>query len=277
MYAVTTGSHSNSGNHAFTVFHHFHLLNVQEIHVSFVGQHIQLIGSSQDTVLAVFTHSKDLTQELCRTLLKLVILEDVGAHPLLQQNLMSLSLDWKSNVPNLLLDSGFKVTSNFKRALADLLYIIHGNMGVVGSLSLAEIRPLVYTSVRVENSPHFDKDAVCQLLLTDTHVCLLQGEGVFHPAPQGSSLVPVQTQFRDIKVRRRSDVRCVLVKKRDTCMVLDIIFTRVVLKDTETDTCFNKGSAQHTTLSDQKTLIGSWILTFGSTTDAQLVLNHLSC
>lgn len=91
MYTITTGSDSNCGNHALTVFHHFNLLNVKEIQVSFVGQHIQLIGSSQDTFLAIFTYSKELTQELCRTLLKSVISEDVGAHPLLQQDLVSLS------------------------------------------------------------------------------------------------------------------------------------------------------------------------------------------
>lgn len=41
---------------------------------------------------------------------------------------MELSLDWTAQVPDLVLDAGPRVSGHFHKTLADLVYILHGNM-----------------------------------------------------------------------------------------------------------------------------------------------------
>ncbi|TDH15629.1 hypothetical protein EPR50_G00010720 [Perca flavescens] len=211
------------------IFHHLNLLEIKEVQISLAGQHVRLIGCTEDTVLVVFTHSKDLTQEFCKSLLKVLspekFSEGTEDHPLLSDDLMVLSLDWTLSVPDIVLANGVHVTSRFKRVLADLLYIVHGNMDDPGKPTLAHVRPLLYTSVKIKNSTAPGQDAIFQFLLTDTHVALLREDGVFHPVPRGSSLVPAQPQFQALKLRKRSDIRCVLVRESDNCLVLELMFT----------------------------------------------------
>uniref|UniRef100_A0A667XR07 Kinesin motor domain-containing protein n=1 Tax=Myripristis murdjan TaxID=586833 RepID=A0A667XR07_9TELE len=242
------------------------------------GQHVRLIGSTEDAILAVFTHSKDLTQTLCKALLKVLAPEQFSEgteeHPLLYENLMDLSLDWTSRVPDLLLDNGLRVTSRFKRILADLLYIVHGNMDASEKPSLANIQPLLYTSVKVENSTSVHQDTIFQFLLTDTYVVLVREDGVFHPAPQGSSLVPVQPQFQGLELRKRSDIRCLLVRQSENCLVVDIMFTDHKLQDRKR-TESRRASADVSSISEFSRLCDSWKLSFGCTAEAVMFIQHL--
>uniref|UniRef100_A0A4W5RAL5 Kinesin family member 16B n=1 Tax=Hucho hucho TaxID=62062 RepID=A0A4W5RAL5_9TELE len=262
------------------VFQHFSLLHIKEIQVSFAGQHVRLLGSAEDTILVIFTHSKELTQELCCTLLKILapaeIQEGPGAHPLLRGDLSRLSLDWRSHVPDLLLDCGLCVTSRFKRIMADLLYVLHGNMEGPNKPSLANIHLLLYTSIKVENYSTSRQDVLCQFFLTDNHVGLVQEDAVFHPVPRGSTLVPIQPQFRGVELRRRSDIRCVLVRHSDRCMVLDIAFSVTHKGQIEPKGKIGKGVAIVPLPSDCRPPADSWKLTFSSTSDAAILINHLS-
>uniref|UniRef100_A0AAQ6A007 Kinesin motor domain-containing protein n=1 Tax=Amphiprion ocellaris TaxID=80972 RepID=A0AAQ6A007_AMPOC len=243
-----------------------------EVQISLAGQHVRLIGSTEDTVLAVFTHSKDLTQEFCKALLKALSPETVlEGHPLLSDDLMVLSLDWTSNVPDIFLDSGLSVTSRFKRVLADLLYIVHGNMEAPDKPSLANIRPLFYASVKVKNAPHVLPGAIIQFLLTDTHVALLREDGVFHPVPRGSSLVPARPQFQGLELRQRSDIRYLLVKQDGGCLVVEIVFTNH--KPQKRKVVLRRGSADPTGAANVSS--NSWKLCFGCTTEAQILIKHL--
>ncbi|XP_035800213.2 kinesin-like protein KIF16B isoform X5 [Amphiprion ocellaris] len=269
---VVVVSADTDSTETLTVFHHFKLLEIKEVQISLAGQHVRLIGSTEDTVLAVFTHSKDLTQEFCKALLKALSPETVlEGHPLLSDDLMVLSLDWTSNVPDIFLDSGLSVTSRFKRVLADLLYIVHGNMEAPDKPSLANIRPLFYASVKVKNAPHVLPGAIIQFLLTDTHVALLREDGVFHPVPRGSSLVPARPQFQGLELRQRSDIRYLLVKQDGGCLVVEIVFTNH--KPQKRKVVLRRGSADPTGAANVSS--NSWKLCFGCTTEAQILIKHL--
>ncbi|XP_070966160.1 kinesin-like protein KIF16B isoform X4 [Oncorhynchus clarkii lewisi] len=279
LYAVSAGT-GLGNNQPLAVFQHFSLLHIKEIQVSFAGQHVRLLGSTEDTILVIFTHSRELTQELCCTLLKILapaeVQEGPGAHPLLRGDLSRLSLDWRSHVPDLLLDCGLCVTSRFKRIMADLLYILHGNMEGPNKPSLADIHLLLYTSIKVENYSTSRQDVLCQFFLTDNHIGLVQEDAVFHPVPRGSTLVPIQPQFQGVELRRRSDIRCVLVRHSDRCMVLDIAFSTTHKGLIETKRKTRKGVAIVPFPSDCRPPADSWKLTFSSTSDAAILINHLS-
>ncbi|XP_069385628.1 kinesin-like protein KIF16B isoform X4 [Paralichthys olivaceus] len=256
------------------LFHHVHLLEIKKVQISLAGQHVRLIGCSEGDVLAVFTHSKELTQEFCKALLKAVaperFSEGIQSHPLLSDDLTLLSLDWTSTVPDIILDNGLQVTSRFKRVLADLLYIVHGNMDGPGKPSLADVCPLLYTSVKVMNSTRVHQDTIFQLLLTDTHVVLLREDGVFHPVPRGSSLVPAQPQFQGLELHKRSDVRRLIVSQQDGCLVVDIVFT-----SGEQRVASRLGSVEASSTSDYTRQCHSWKFCFGCSSEAEIFINHL--
>ncbi|XP_073346142.1 kinesin-like protein KIF16B isoform X2 [Pagrus major] len=274
---MTVLSSKFSSSDTLAVFHHFDLMEIKKVQISLAGQHVRLIGCTEDTVLAVFTHSRALTQELCRALLKVLspekLSEGTEDHPLLSGDLMALSLDWSSSVPDIVLDSGLHVTSRFKRVLADLLYIVHGNMDGPGKPSLANIRPLLYTSVKVMNSTRVHQSAISQFLLTDTHVALLREDGVFHPVPRGTSLVPSQPQFRGLELRKRSEIRCLLVRRNDDWLVVEITFTT---HKAERKVESRRGSAEVPSVSHHRSQNHSWNLSFGCSSEAMILINHLS-
>lgn len=273
---VALSSQTNS-NDTPAVFHRFNLGDITEIQISLGGQHVRLIGCTEDNVLAVFTHSKELTQEFCKALLRAHcpdrFSEAIEDQPLLSGDLMALSLDWKSVVPDIVLDSGLQITSRFKRVLADLLYIIHGNMNGPGKPSLGNILPLLYSSVKIMNSTH--PGDIVQFLLTDTHIALLREDGVFHPVPRGSSVVPAQPQFKGVELRSRSEIRCLFVKKKDDCLVVDITFTTPQRQTGEKPVRPRRGSLDTSSVSHHRHQNDSWKLTFGCTSEAVMLINHL--
>ncbi|KAF6734206.1 hypothetical protein FQA47_013211 [Oryzias melastigma] len=261
-----TALSANAGG-AMVVLHHLLLRDIKEVQVSLGGQHVRLCGAAPDAVLAVFTHSKGLTQALCGAVLKArapAHLREAEPHPLLSGDLMLLSLDWTSRVPDLLLGD-LCVTSRFKRVLADLLYIVHGNMRGAVRPPLADIRPLLYTSVRVDG-------AVLQLLLTDTHVCLLQEDGVFHPALRGASVVLPQPQFQELRLLERESIRCLFVRRSDVCFAVEMLFTNSQLRPSTGRAGQRRGSAE---VPPSPGSSESWSLLFGCSSEAQLLINHL--
>lgn len=249
------------------VSHHFSLSELKEVQIGLAGQHVRVMGCSEDTVLSVFTHSKDLTREFCRALLRILaparFCEGTEGHALLSQDLMVLSLDWTSTVPDIVLDCGLRVTCRFKRVLADLLYIVHGNMAGSSIRCLADVRPLLYTSVKLNDSTQ----DIFQFLLTDTHVALVLEDGVFYPLPRGSRLVPVQPPFQALKLRRRSDIRCLLVRRSDDCLLIEIIFTKQKAQ--------KKKAAPRRASADVLHVSDSWKLSFGCTSDAVTLINRV--
>ncbi|XP_068177401.1 kinesin-like protein KIF16B isoform X2 [Antennarius striatus] len=268
---------STDANHTLAIFHHFSRTIIKKVQISLAGQHVRLTGGAEDTVLAIFTYSKDLTQEFCKAFLKAVSPEGfsrgIESSALLSGDLMALSLDWTSTVPDIILDTGLHITSRFKRVLADLLYIVHGNMDGPGKPSLANVCPLLYTSVKVMNSALMPHGAIFQFLLTDTHVALLCEDGVFHPVPRGSSLVPSQPQFRGLEVRQRSEIRCLLVRQRDSWLVVDVTFS--ARNANQKTASSSRGSVDSSSVSHHGHRSDTWKLAFGCTSEAVTLINHL--
>ncbi|KAM8879172.1 LOW QUALITY PROTEIN: uncharacterized protein AB9W97_014671 [Spinachia spinachia] len=257
--------------------HRCRLLEIEEVQVGLAGQHVRLIGRSGDAVLVVLTPSKELTP-FCRALLTLLS-SPRGAEdsPLLSGDLMVLSLDWRCSVPDVVLDSGLRLTSRFKRVLADLLYIVHGNMGGPGDPSLAHVRPLLYSSVTVKSAAEKERrqDGVVQFLLTDTHVALLREDAVFHPPPRGSALVPARPQFQALDLRRRSDIGRLFVRTSDDCLAVVIAFAAREPRAPA------KGAESRRRSADAASVAGGaprdlWTVTFGCTAEAATLIEHLS-
>uniref|UniRef100_A0A8C7TWD9 Kinesin motor domain-containing protein n=1 Tax=Oncorhynchus mykiss TaxID=8022 RepID=A0A8C7TWD9_ONCMY len=213
LYALTFDPDTTDQTTPLTVFHHLPLLQVKEILVGFGGQSLRLKASSEECVLTLYTHSQTLTQALTHTMLGVLCPGDqrVSQHPLLVENLMVLSLDWKAQAPDLLLNAELRLSGQFHRTLADLVYLVHGNMNREKPL-LGEVRLLLYTSVGVTTTPDPRPDPWAQLLLTDTHLGLVQEDTVFHPAPHHVPLLSRQAQFKGVTLRCLSDVQCVIVR-----------------------------------------------------------------
>nr|XP_023864300.1 uncharacterized protein LOC111978455 isoform X3 [Salvelinus alpinus] len=213
LYALTFDPDTPDQTTSLTVFHHLPLLQVKEILVGFGGQSLRLKASSEECVLTLYTHSQTLTQALTHTLLGVLCPGDqrVSQHPLLVENLMVLSLDWKAEAPDLLLNDELRLSGQFHKTLADLVYLVHGNMNREKP-HLGEVRLLLYTSVGVTTTPNPRPDPWAQLLLTDTHLGLVQEDTVFHPAPHHVPLLSRHAQFKGVTLRCLSDVRCVIVR-----------------------------------------------------------------
>ncbi|XP_067115449.1 kinesin-like protein KIF16B isoform X5 [Osmerus mordax] len=247
------------------------LLNGDTVDLSFSSESLKDDDKQQNHV-----NPRKLKYEtLCRTFHNIFKVskgvEGTSAHPLLQEDLMSLSLDWRSHVPDLLLSNQLRITSRFKKDHADLLYILHGNMEGSGKPSLADISLLLYTCVKIEDSSNQSRDVLSQFILTDTHVGLLQEEGVFHAVPQGSDLVPIQSQYRGIELRRRSDIRCLLVRQNDNCMVVDILYSKACKLQAETK---SKDEVSDPLYGGR--IADSWKLKFGCISEAMILINNLS-
>ncbi|XP_071264987.1 uncharacterized protein [Salvelinus alpinus] len=212
LYALTLDPDRSDQTTPLTVFHHLPLLQIKEILVGFCGQSLRLTASTEESVLTLYTHSQTLTQALTQALLGVFSPGDqrVAHHPFLKEDLMELSLDWKAQVPDLLLDAGLRLSGHFHKTLADLVYILHGNMGREKP-SLGEVRLLLYTTVGVTTTPDPRPDPWAQLLLTETHLGLVQENAVFHPAPRHLPLLSRQAQFQGVSLRCRSDIRCLMV------------------------------------------------------------------
>uniref|UniRef100_UPI003AADD251 uncharacterized protein kif16bb n=1 Tax=Centroberyx gerrardi TaxID=166262 RepID=UPI003AADD251 len=212
------------------LFHHLPLLQLKEVQVGLAGQSLRLMGTTEESILGLYTYSQKLTQELCRAILGVICPGDsrVSQHPLLHGDLTGMSLDWQAFVPDLLLDAGLRVCCQFQKTLADLVYLLHGNMDQERP-SMGEVRLLLYTSVGVCISPSTRSEPLAQLLLTDTHLGLVQEDFVFHPAPRSVPLESRCAQFHDLTLRLRMDVRCVLVhdEEKSGAARLDIILAHV--------------------------------------------------
>lgn len=276
LYAVT----SDPGH--LVLFHHLPLLQLKEVQIGFAGQSLRLMGTMVESILGLHTHSQKLTRELCRALLGVISPGDsrVSQHPLLQEDLMGLSLDWQAYVPDLLLDAGLRVFCQFQKTLADLVYLLHGNMDQEKP-SMGEVRLLMYTSVGVCVSPNPRSEPLAQLLLTDTHLGLVQEDTVFHPTPCSVPLVPRRAQFQDVTLRCRSDIRCVLVRDGDcsgaegSTSRLDVILAQQVGGRGHPEMAARVAvpSAQASNSSPQAEV---WKLTFSCSAEAARLINHLS-
>ncbi|XP_067242688.1 uncharacterized protein kif16bb isoform X1 [Chanodichthys erythropterus] len=290
---------SSSPTHSLNVFYELSFQELQEIHIGFAGQTVRLTGNTENSILTLHTCNAVLSQELSRTLLKAIHPFERGAldHPLLSKDIVCLSLDWNSRIKDLLLPSGGRVTCSFQKTLAKLVFLLHGNMQGERP-ALAHVQLLLYTTVRFQRSSlelHTDPivpvsqvvptdSELVQLVLTDTHLCLLFEDAVYHPPPRSVAIVARQAQFRLIEMRQRLAVRCVLVRDGYGSMRLDVVFAHVYRKSGGTgshpqppEVCSaDEAAAQSPTNSDSSPRNEVWKLTFSSSAEATFLINNLS-
>ncbi|XP_074502637.1 uncharacterized protein kif16bb isoform X1 [Sebastes fasciatus] len=271
LYTLTT----DSG--LLVLFHHLPLLQLKEVQIGFAGHSLRLIGTTEESILGVYTHSQQLTKELCRAILGVICPGDNRAsqHPLLHGDLMKLSLDWQACVPDLLLDAGLRVCCHFQKSLADLVYLLHCNMDQE-TVTLGEMQLLLYTGVGVCISPSTHTKPLAQLLLTDTHLGLVQEDAVFHPTPRSVTIGPCRPQFNDLTLCQRSDVRCVLVHDEDKrgAVSLDVILANV--RGRGHPESVTKAATPPAQASNSSPHAEVWKLTFSCSSEAACLINHLS-
>lgn len=274
LYTLTT----DSGLLLF--FHHLPLLQLKEVQIGLAGHSVRLMGSTEESILGLYTHSQMLTKELCWALLNVICPGDVrvSQHPLLHGDWRNggdrMSLDWQAHVPDLLLDAGLRVCCQFQKSLADLVYILHCNMEQE-TVSLGEVQLLLYTSVKVYSSSDCT-ETLTQLLLTDTHLGLVQEDIVFHPTPRSVTVQPCHPQFHNLTLRQRSDVRCVLVHDEDQrgATRLDVILANVRSRGHPESVTKAASPPAHTSNSSPHSEV--WKLTFSCSAEAACLINHLS-
>ncbi|KAK9541753.1 hypothetical protein VZT92_001774 [Zoarces viviparus] len=257
------------------LFHHLPLLQLKELQIGLGGHSLRLMGAAEESILGVYTYSQQLTKELCGAILAVICPGDsrVSQHPLLHGDLMKLSFDWP--VPDLLLDAGLRVCCQFQKSLADLVYLIHCNMDQ-GTVALGEVQILLYTGVGVCISPSTHTEPLAQLLLTDTHLGLVQDDAVFHPTLRSVTIVPYRPQFHDLTLRQRSDVRCVLVHDEDDrgAVGVDVILANARGRGHPDSVTKAATPSAHATNSSRHTEV--WKLTFSCSSEAASLINHLS-
>ncbi|XP_054430054.1 kinesin-like protein KIF16B isoform X2 [Pteronotus mesoamericanus] len=204
------------------VFHALPLSELQEIKIGFGGQSIQFLGSAESLLLTVFSYNKDLCQQICRDLLHVLVPESDAAacasHPLLQQDLVQLSLDCKAEIPDLVLSNGVRLSSKFLNTMVDMIYFLHGNMEV-SIPSLAEVQLLLYTTVRVEDDS--GQDACQSLVLLNTHIALVRE---IYPHVWSPNTPPPRTKFDVIKFRALSEFRCIVVPEKKRSPAVQLVF-----------------------------------------------------
>lgn len=273
LYALTADSEP------LVLFHHLPLLQLKEVQIGLAGHSLRFTGPTEESILCVYTHSQMLTKELCRAIFGVICPGDsrVAEHPLLHGDLMKMSLDWKAYVPDLLLDAGLKVCCQFQKSLSDLVYLLHCNMDQSEkTVSLGEIRILMYTTVGVCISHSTGTESLVQLLLTDTHLGLLQEDAVFYPTPRFVCTAPCRPRYCDLVLHQRSDIRCVLVRDEDKHQTvrMDVILANVKGRG------HPESVAETSTLSknaSDSSLRGEvWKLTFSCSAEAACLINHLS-
>ncbi|XP_023575921.1 kinesin-like protein KIF16B isoform X2 [Octodon degus] len=224
LYALVL---ANTCPGSLSIFHALPLSRLQEIQVGFGGQSVRFLGCTEGLLLTAFTYSKSLSQQLCRDLLCVLVSKAealaCASHPLLQQDLVQLSLDWKVEIPTLALASGVKLSSKFQTTLVDMVYFLHGNME--GEIpSLAEVQVLLYTTVRVEGEPGC---GLCRsLVLLNTHLALVREDGVFYPHPGVLCTLPPRVPFDVTQCCALSELRCVVVPEKNNLSTVELVFSR---------------------------------------------------
>lgn len=261
------------------LFHHLPLVQLKEVQIGLAGLSLHLTGTTQESVLGVYTHSQTMTKELCCTLLGLLCPGDsrLSHHPLLHGDLMTTSLNWQASAPDLLLDTGLRVCSKFQKNLADLVYFLHCNMDPSGeTVTLGDMQILLYVSVGLCVGPATHTKSLARLLLTETHLGLLQEDAVFHPAPPSATAAPCRHQFRDLTLRPRSDICRVLACDEDKheAVRLDVILANT--KGRGHPECPSETASPSAHPSNSSPEAEVWKLTFTCSTEAACLINHLS-
>ena len=282
LYALVLDSLGSVG-----VFHALPLSGLREIEVGFGGQSVRLLGSTESLLLTVFPYNKNLCQQICRDLLCVLASASEATvcteHPLFREDLVQLSLDWKAEIPDLVLANGVRLSSRFQNTLVDLIYFLHSNLDS-GAPSLAEAQLLLYTTVRVEGD---SGQGPCQsLVLLNTHVALVREDRVFHPRSPALSSPPPGMRFDVVRCRALSEFRCLVIPETKTSSTLELVFLQKLRHQSDSGSGASRRPQEARKVqpcSSTLDLQGSrdvvpevWKLTFNSRDEALWLTSHLT-
>nr|XP_020656909.1 kinesin-like protein KIF16B isoform X1 [Pogona vitticeps] len=263
------------------IFHVLPMGTLREIQIGYAGQSIQLLCSSEENGMKLFTFNKYFTQRICHDILSILISSSDYAdldHPLLKEDLLKLSLDWNSAITDLVLDSGLRLTCDFQNNLADLVYLFHENMES-NRPSLGEVKILLYATVKVEGE-------IRSLVLTNTHIGLIWEDSFFGPVHAALHSLADQSQFDRIQLHCLSELRLVVVPEKENLMQIELVFTKaskIGCDLASTSSCLFQREKQiqlsHVSsccLVHPSTQSCIWRLTFSSTEDVLRLMLHLT-
>ncbi|KAG8584035.1 hypothetical protein GDO81_008650 [Engystomops pustulosus] len=250
--------------------------SLEELHIGFGGQTLQLFGSFEDSPVTIFTFENNCTQQLCQVLTKMQVTDSDYAkycsHPLLSRDLMELSTDWNSDLSDLVFTNGFKVTCSFKSALADVAYLLHENTNGTKP-ALGDMRLLLYTSVRVEHL--HGQHSYRSLALTNISIALLHNE-----VPQANLAIasPSSTHFNQIKLHSLGDVKCIILTDQEDLTKITIVFSSKNEKcNMEMDECALLSVISHSDLKKGLPFTTDvWRLTLSSSKHALFLIRYLT-
>ncbi|XP_068796506.1 kinesin-like protein KIF16B isoform X2 [Struthio camelus] len=284
LYAVVLSVKQDICPDSLEIFHKVPIITIEEIQVGFGGQNIRLLCSAEDSLLTIFTYNKHFTQRICHDISVLISATDDAVylnHQLLRGDLMQISLDWASEVNDLIFSNGVRLSCKFRTMLADLVYLLHENMGS-NKPSLGDIQVLLYTTVKKDC---FKQTVYRSLVLTTTHIGLLR-ENVFYSAPNFSNTLLQRSQFDKLQLYSLNDLRCVVLPEKENFTKIELVFSRRSKIGSDSGTDFSKYSEKE--INTQLTVIPSflqnslplpseiWKLTFSSSEEAIWLIMHLT-
>nr|XP_028578113.1 kinesin-like protein KIF16B isoform X10 [Podarcis muralis] len=282
LYAITTSANPlESSPDSLEIFHVFPITTLREIQIGYAGQSIRLLCSNEENIMKIFTFNKYFTQRICHDILSIVISSSESAylnHPLLKGDLLHLSLDWASATSDLVFENGVRLSCSFDANLADLVYMLHGNMGI-NKPPLGDIQILLYTTVKLEGK-------IRSLVLTNTHVGLVEEDSIFCPVPSPLHSLVDQLQFDKIQLHCLSELKCIVVLEKENLIEIELVFSRAGKVDCDSFhslACISQREA-FTQLriaspfchAQPSTPPYIWKLTFSSNEDAIKLMLHLT-
>ncbi|XP_067149896.1 uncharacterized protein [Apteryx mantelli] len=285
LYVVALPVKQDICQNSLEIFQKVPIITVEEIQIGFAGQNIRLLCSTEDSLLTIFTYDKHFTQRICHDIISVLISARDDAvclnHQLLRGDLLQISLDWASEINDLVFSNGVRLSCKFRTMLADLVYLLHENMGS-NKPSLGDIRVLLYTTVKKDC---FKQTVYRSLVLTTTHIGLLR-ENVFYSAPNFLNTLPQRSQFDKLQLYSLNDLRCIVLPDKENFTKIELVFSRRSKVGSDSGTGFSKYGEKE--INTQLTVIPSflqnslhlpseiWKLTFSSNEEAIWLIMHLT-
>ncbi|KAM6464130.1 kinesin-like protein KIF16B isoform 3-T3 [Liasis olivaceus] len=280
LYAIIPSTNQlESSQNSLDFFHVFSINTLKEIQIGYAGQSITLLGPHVENVMKLFTFNKYFTQRICHDILSTVISPLDHAclnHPLLNDDLLKLSLDWSSAITELVLENDVRLSCNFESDLADLLYLLHENMDI-NKPFLGEIKVVLYTTVKLAGD-------IISLVLTNTHIGLIQENSALCPVSRVLHSIDNQSQCARIQLYSLSELRCVIVPEKENLRKIEFVFSKaskIGSSNSLLDVSQGENNTQLESVSSfchnqQSSQPCIWRLTFSSDEDAVRLMLHLT-
>ncbi|XP_018118289.1 kinesin-like protein KIF16B isoform X2 [Xenopus laevis] len=252
-----------------SLFVTFPLFTLQEIRICFGGQSFLFLGRNQEPLLTGYTFSGAYTQQVCGDIIESITSESdydmCRTHPLLTKDLMRLSLDWNVELSDIVCSNGFKLTSNFRAALADLVYLLHENTEGTKP-SLGDMSLLFYSIVRVD---HGHRYTYRSLVLTDTSIALVTENPGFHE----------RACWVNVRLCTLPDLKCIILADKGDLTKITVVFSKNTNQGVNVSTRHNELLPTFSNVAIQKLLpLGTdlWSIHLSSTKKALLLIRHIT-